>query len=161
MNIVIKSQRHSVTESQSARFKKRPEDRICKFSGFSVILLLLVFYSFRGFGSGPDETVKLIAAGIQAGNAAAVSKHFNTMVDLSLPGYEDTYSKTQAGQILKDFFAQNPVQKFKITKQGASEDGSQYAIGELETSKKNYRVYFLIKAVGGNNLVHQLQIQEN
>jgi hypothetical protein len=128
-------------------------------------LIALFFPAFLCMGSyafsGPEETATQVAAALQAGNASEVAKNFNAMVDLTLPGYDDTYSKTQAGQILKDFFAQNQVKSFKITKQGSSPDGSQYTIGSLETGKKLFRVYFIIKTVNGQNLVQQLQVQDN
>ncbi len=111
--------------------------------------------------AGPDETATQVAAAIQAGNAADVAKYFNSMVDLTLPGYDDSYSKAQAGQIIKEFFTQNPVKSFKITRQGSSPDGSQYTIGSLDTGKKVFRVYFLIKLVNGQNLLQQLQVQDN
>jgi hypothetical protein len=124
---------------------------------FIPLLLLLGFSVF----SGPEETANQVATALQAGNSADVAKHFNAMVDLTLPGYDDTYSKTQAGQILKDFFAQNPVKSFKTTRQGSSPDGSQYTIGSLDTGKKVFRVYFIIKLSGGQYLIQQLQVQEN
>jgi len=132
----------------------------------SLTLLFTIMFHFQGSGfilvtPGPDETIKLVATGIQAGNAGEVSKYFNTMVDLILPGYNDTYAKSQAGQILKEFFYQNPVKSFKVTKQGSSANGSQYAIGELLSGKKEYRVYFLIQAVNGQNLIQQLKIEDN
>jgi hypothetical protein len=131
----------------------------------SFLLYILICQTLLLLGNravaGPDETTALIAAAIRAGNAAEVSGHFNSMVDLTVPGYDDTYSKAQAGQILKEFFLQNPVKTFKITKQGSSPDGSQYAIGSLETTRKTYRIYFLIKTVGGQNLVQQFQVQDS
>jgi hypothetical protein len=111
--------------------------------------------------AGTEETATQVATALQAGNAADVAKYFNPMVDLTLPGYDDSYSKTQAGQILKDFFSQNPVKGFKVTKQGSSPDGSQYTIGSLEAGKKVYRVYFMIKSVNGQHLVQQLQFQDS
>ncbi len=125
------------------------------------MILMLIFPVFSFALPGPEETVSQVASAIQSGNAADVAKHFNAMIDLTLPGYDDTYSKTQAGQILKDFFAQNPVKTFKVTKQGASPDGSQYAIGTLEAGKKTFRVYFIIKTAGGQSLLQQLQVQES
>jgi hypothetical protein len=130
------------------------------FKLISLIVPALLCMGFTAF-SGPEETSAQVTAALQAGNAADVAKNFNAMVDLTLPGYDDTYSKTQAGQILKDFFTQNPVRSFKITRQGSSPDGSQYTIGSLEAGKKVYRVYFIIKSVNGQNLVQQLQVQEN
>jgi hypothetical protein len=127
----------------------------------TILILQVFFVAVATVIAGPEETSAQVAAAIQAGNAAEVAKNFNAMVDLTLPGYDDTYSKTQAGQILKDFFTQNPVKSFKVTRQGSSPDGSQYTIGSLETGKKIFRVYFIIKAVNGQNLVQQLQVQEN
>ena len=134
-----------------------------KKNSFILILLMVQAFLLMGFlpAAGPEETAVLVTSAIQAGNATEVSKYFNSMVDLTLPGYDDTYSKTQAGQIMKDFFSQNPVKVFKITRQGSSPDGSQYSIGSLDTGKKVFRVYFLIKSVNGQNFVHQLQVQEN
>jgi len=126
----------------------------------ALILPALLCMGFSAF-SGPEETAAQVTTALQAGNAAEVAKNFNAMIDLTLPGYDDTYSKTQAGQILKDFFTQNPVKSFKITRQGSSPDGSQYTIGRLEAGKKVFRVYFIIKSVNGQNLVQQLQVQEN
>jgi len=125
--------------------------------------LIIPLFFMLGFISapGPEETATQVSAAIQAGNATEISKYFNTMVDLTLPGYDDSYSKAQAGQIMKEFFSQNPVKSFKITRQGSSPDGSHYSIGSLETGKKVYRVYFLIKSVNGQNLLQQLQVQEN
>jgi hypothetical protein len=127
-----------------------------------VVLLVTVMLSMghKAF-SGPEETSAQVVAAIQAGNAADVAKYFNAMIDLTLPGYDDSYSKAQASQILKDFFTQNPVKSFKITRQGSSPDGSQYTIGSLDTGTKVFRVYFMIKAVSGQNLVQQLQVQDS
>jgi len=125
--------------------------------------LFFVFFLIgaTGFSAGPDETEKKIALAIQEGNAAEVSRYFNALVDLTIPGHDDTYSKAQAGQILKDFFAKNPVKTFKINNQGASSDGSRYSIGSLEAGGKHYRLYFLMKSSGGQNLIQQFQMQEN
>jgi len=131
-------------------------------TGQSLTLIFFLIFAFTARAlPGPDETAKLVSAALHAGNAAEVSKYFNTMVDLTLPGYDDTYSKAQAGQILKDFFSKNPVKGFKTTNQGSSSDGSRYTIGALDAGGKQYRVYFLVKSVNGQNLVQQLQLQEN
>lgn len=127
----------------------------------TINLFVILFFSLSAIAGGPEETARHVAAGLNTGNAGAVASHFNTMVDLSLPGSEETYSKTQAGRVLKEFFSQNRVKSFKISKQGSSADGSMYCIGTLTTEKMGYRVYFLIRKTNGKELVQQLQIQEN
>ena len=134
-----------------------------KKNSFLIVVLVVPVFILMGFFTVPvpGDTATQVASAIQAGNAEELKKYFNSMVDLTLPGYDDSYSKTQAGQIMKEFFIQNPVKSFKVTKQGSSPDGSQYAIGSLDTGKKVFRVYFLIKSVNDQNLVQQLQVQEN
>ena len=101
-----------------------------------------------------------ISSALSAGNAAGVASYFNTMVDLSLPGTDDSFGKTQATRILQDFFSKYPVKSYKTTKQGSSNDGSQFYIGRMESGNKIFRVYYLMKKSGDKYLIHQFQIQE-
>lgn len=110
--------------------------------------------------SGKDDLNKQIVAALTAGNAATLSDYFNSMIDLGISGNEDTYSKTQATQILKDFFLKNPVKSVKITRQGSSTDGSQFSIGEMQAGAGKFRIYYLLKKVSGKFLIQQLQIQK-
>jgi hypothetical protein len=109
---------------------------------------------------GQDDTNKQIVAALTAGDAEALSGYFNSMVDLGISGNEDTYSKTQATQILKDFFVKNPVKSVKITRQGSSIDGSQFSIGEMQSGTTTFRIYYLLKKASGKFLIQQLQIQK-
>ena len=121
-------------------------------------MVLLPFHSIPE--PGQDDTNKQIVAAIKTGNAVALSGYFNSMVDLGISGNEDTYSKTQATQILKDFFVKNPVKSVKITRQGSSTDGSQFSIGEMQSGTATFRIYYLLKKVSGKFLIQQLQIQK-
>ena len=126
-----------------------------------MLLLLFVFLSAPAVSSGqPGETTKQIAAALAAGNATGIAAHFNDMIDLTLPGTEDNYGKTQAQRILMDFFSKNPVKSYKETRKGSSNDGSTFTIGRLEAGNKIYRVYYLLKKTGEKYLIHQFQIQE-
>ncbi len=126
-----------------------------------LLLLAMVLLPFHSTPEpGPDDTNKQIVAALTAGNAAALSDYFNAMVDLGISGNEDTYSKTQATQILKDFFTKNPVKSVKITRQGTSTDGSQFSIGEMQAGADKFRIYYLLKKVSGKYLIQQLQIQK-
>ena len=126
-----------------------------------LLLLAMVLLPFPSKPEpGKDDLNKQIVAALTAGNAAALSDFFNSMVDLGISGNEDTYSKTQATQILKDFFIKNPVKSVKITRQGASTDGSQFCIGEMQAGADKFRIYYLLKKVSGKFLIQQLQIQK-
>ena len=99
-----------------------------------------------------------IAIAFRTGSAAGLSEYLNGTVELVLPGKEDFYSTSVAETILKDFFTRYRSREFVIRHQGARGD-AQYAIANLETDKGKFRVYFLLKKVNGNPLIHQIRIE--
>jgi hypothetical protein len=126
----------------------------------ALILVVVLLPCHSSAYSGSDDPNRQIVAALTAGDANALSAYFNSMVDLGISGNEDTYSKTQATQILKDFFSKNPVKSLKINRQGSSTDGSLFSIGEMQTGADKFRIYYLLKKVSGKFLIQQLQIQK-
>lgn len=101
-----------------------------------------------------------ISLAIKAGNANELSKYMNSTVELLLLDKEDFYKKTVAETILKDFFNEYHTKDFIIRHQGAKND-AQYAIGNLETEKGNFRVYILLKKVNQELLIHIIRIESD
>jgi hypothetical protein len=101
-----------------------------------------------------------IAIAIKAGNAAELSKYMNSTIELLLLDKEDFYKKPVAETILKDFFTEYQTRDFTIRHQGAKND-AQYAIGNLKTEKGDFRVYFLLKKVDQELLIHQIRIESD
>jgi hypothetical protein len=129
-----------------------------------LLLLIFIFPSvFPAFSNtiGPEEVNKMILEALGSGNATELSNHFNSMIDMGIAGTQDVYSKSQATRILKDFFGKNPVKSVKILKQGTSNDGSQFSIGEIVAGTKTYRLYYLLKKISTQYLIQQLQIEED
>jgi hypothetical protein len=101
-----------------------------------------------------------ISIAIKAGNAAELSKYMNSTIELLLLDKEDFYKKNVAETILKDFFDEYQAKDFTIRHQGAKND-AQYAIGNLKTEKGDFRVYFLLKKVDQELLIHQIRIESD
>ena len=131
------------------------------FPAFPVFLLCILLFFSGSLRSQTDGTNDKIVIAISKGDASELSAYLNNMVDLSIPGNEDTYGKTQATRILQDFFSKNPMKSDKTSKQDNSNDGSRFFIGKLESGNKIFRVYYLVKQTSGKYLIHQLQIQED
>jgi hypothetical protein len=132
-------------------------------TNFSLLTILFVFLfsgSFCAYGQSEGIPAGIVSA-LEKGDAGQLSDHFNTTIDLNIPGHDAPCSKKQAGQILKRFFENHPVKQFKSDHQGNSHDGSLYMIGTLKTkTDKNFRVYVLLKKRDGVNLIQQLQFDE-
>ncbi|MEA3447922.1 MAG: DUF4783 domain-containing protein [Bacteroidota bacterium] len=105
-----------------------------------------------------DIPVKIFKS-IEAGDVESLSKYFSESIELILVDKEGIYSKTQATQILKQFFNTNRPKKFNVLHQGGSEN-AKYAIGTLNTTQGKYRIHFLVKIKNNKALIHQLRIQE-
>jgi len=124
---------------------------------------LILFFSLITYSSVTQEQTKIpagITVAIKAGNATELAKYMNSTVELLLLDKEDFYKKVVAETILKDFFSQYRTRDFSIRHQGARND-AQYAIGNLVTEKGSFRVYFLLKKVNDELLIHQIRIESD
>lgn len=125
---------------------------------FPVILIALSSISAQAQAQDQVRIPGGIAISIKAGNASELAKYMNSTIELLLLDKEDFYKKNVAEVILKDFFTEYPTKDFTILHQGAKND-AQYAIGNLKTEKGDFRVYFLLKKVDQELLIHQIRIE--
>jgi hypothetical protein len=128
-----------------------------KNSKFKLILLffgLFVLVS-QSYSQIPDE----IVLSIQNGNDEVLASYFNQNVELVVQTHDDVFSKSQAQQIVAEFFRANKPKQFSIIHQGGKE-GARYAIGSLITSTGTFRVYFLFRTKDNNSYIHQLKIEK-
>jgi hypothetical protein len=121
-------------------------------------VILIVLCSLPALGQGQANIPAGISIAIKAGNASELAKYMNSTIELLLLDKEDFYKKNVAETILKDFFSEYQTKDFTIRHQGAKND-AQYAIGNLKTEKGDFRVYFLLKKVDQELLIHQIRIE--
>jgi Domain of unknown function (DUF4783) len=127
----------------------------------SVKIIFVVLTAFTALSFNAQDQANIpggISIAIKAGNAAELSKYMNQTIELLLLDKEDFYKKSVAETILTDFFNENKTKDFVIRHQGAKND-AQYAIGNLKTEKGDFRVYFLLKKVDQELLIHQIRIE--
>ena len=128
-----------------------------KHSKIKLILFsaALFFVAISSFAQIPDQ----IVLSIQNGNDETLATYFNQNVELVVETHDDVFSKSQAQQIVAEFFKANKPKQFTIIHQGGKV-GARYAIGSLVTSSGTFRVYFLLKTKDNNSLIHQLRIEK-
>lgn len=129
----------------------------------SAKIIPVVLIAFSSLIATAQEQAKIpggISIAIKAGNAGELSKYMNSTIELLLLDKEDFYKKNVAETILKDFFSEYQTKDFTIRHQGAKND-AQYAIGNLKTEKGDFRVYFLLKKVDAELLIHQIRIESD
>lgn len=127
----------------------------------SVKIIPVIFIALSCLTASGQEQPNIpagISIAIKAGNASELAKYMNSTIELLLLDKEDFYKKNVAETILKDFFNEYQTKDFTIRHQGAKND-AQYAIGNLKTEKGDFRVYFLLKKVDQELLIHQIRIE--
>ena len=126
-----------------------------------IISIAVVLFTLGSMAAITQDQTRIpagISLAIKSGNAAELAKYMNSTVNLVLLEKEDFYKKAVAETILKDFFNAYHTKDFVIRHQGARND-AQYAIGNLETDNGNFRVYFLLKKIDTDLLIHQIRIE--
>jgi len=123
------------------------------FKGLAIITISLVLLSFRPYFSIDD-----VAVAMRSGNANELSRYLDNRVDISLPDKSDTYSKTQAEMVIRDFFTTNGVQSFQVKHKGEN-GGSEFCIGLLKTRNGDYRTVLFMKLKGDRQLLQEIRFQ--
>ena len=104
----------------------------------------------------PNEIIQ----GFVNGDAKVVGKYFNMSVELIFNESQGVYGKSQAEQLLRNFFINNASANGKFNYKplhGSERDNAQYYIGELHTGKGLYRVTIYMK----DRLIHRMRIESN
>jgi len=124
-----------------------------------VLFSLLVFSGISVLDAQDQLRIPAgITSSFKTGNSQELAKYFNATVQVMVLGKEDFYKKNVAETILKDFFSQHRTRDFVIRHQGGTAD-AHYAIGNMTTENGDFRIYFLLKKVDQELLIHQLRIE--
>lgn len=95
---------------------------------------------------------------IKSGNATEVARYFDNTVEITLPEKSNSYSKSQAELVLRDFFNSNGVKNFEVIHKSENA-GSQYCIGNLTTNNGLFRTTIYMKQKGDKQVVQELRFE--
>ena len=120
---------------------------------FTLMLAAFILTSFT-FLAGIEDVV----ASLKQGKASQIARYFDNTVEITLPEKTNSYSKSQAEIILKDFFSLHTIKDFQVLHKGDNA-GSQYCIGKLITSNNSYRTTIFMKQKGDRQLVQEIRFE--
>ena len=120
------------------------------FTLFSVLVIVSSFSMYAGI----DEIINAL----KTGNANEIALYFDNTVEITLPDKSNSYSKSQAEVVLRDFFNNNPVKRFDILHKGENA-GSQYCIGTLVTKNASYRTTVFMKQKGKRQTLQEIRFE--
>lgn len=122
---------------------------------------MVLLCSLLNVSRAQGKPVDAIAGAMKSGNAAAVAHYFGPSVDITINNSTSTYSRTQGEQILRDFFARNPVRDFGIDYSGASTtSNSSFTVGSLQTANGKFKVYLSLRPSDGGAVLKEVRIEK-
>jgi len=114
----------------------------------------ILFTSFSSTQNGIDDIINAL----RTGNASGISKYIDGNVEISLPNKAESYSKSQAGIVLKDFFNNNTIKSFELKHKG-DQGGRQFCIGTLHTSTGSFRTTVFMKPKADKQIMGEIRFQ--
>ena len=120
---------------------------------FTLLVVGTLISSFTLFSS-IDEVI----SAMKAGNSSEVAKFFDNTVEINMPEKSNSYSRSQAELVLKDFFTVNSVKSFEVLHKGEN-SGSQYCIGTLVTRNGSFRTTIFMKQKGDKQLLQEITFE--
>jgi hypothetical protein len=122
-----------------------------KLLTYGVVVLLISLSSFISV----DEVI----SAIKSGSASKLSKYFDNTIEITFTDKSNTYSKSQAELVLKDFFNNNVVTGFEVVYKGDN-TGAQFLTGTLDTKNGEYRTTIYMKQKGDKELLQELRFEK-
>ncbi|MCB8999513.1 MAG: DUF4783 domain-containing protein [Bacteroidales bacterium] len=127
---------------------------------FPAILLIVTMLCFGGLSGLAQQVPQKMVEAFQKGDADALAPHFNERFQLTLLGVDHRVSQSQAKEMMREFFKNNPPVSFEIMFKGDKKD-SNFAVGKLVTKTQTFRVNLFFKKVDEQNLLHLLEIEKD
>lgn len=117
--------------------------------------IILILPNF--FGPNLNE----IKEAIGSGSVTKLSSYFDENIEITLFGKRGVYSKSQAVQLLNNFFQDFQAAGFRQVHEGTSKGGdSQFCIGNLKTQSKTFRVYIFMRVEANRSFIKELRFNE-
>jgi hypothetical protein len=122
-----------------------------KLITYILILPVFVLSSFISV----DEVI----SAIKNGSVSQLSKYFDNTIEITFTDKSNTYSKSQAELVLRDFFNNNIVTGFELVHKGDNST-AQFLIGTLNTNNGEYRTTIYMKQKGDKQLLQELRFEK-
>lgn len=116
-------------------------------SKFFLLLVLLTSMSAATFAQGPKETMAKVVSTVSQADASALAGFFNSTVEVTVPGEDNSFSDQQATFVMKEFFTKHPVKSIEVMHQGNS-GSTYYATASTVTAKGNFDTNIFLKKIG-------------
>lgn len=105
------------------------------------------------------QSIQEIATAFKNNNPDFISRQFDNNVEITADNKNSAFTKSQATDFLNNFFSDKKVNNLKILHSGKN-SGSAYLIGDLSTTKGNYRITLYTKDKNGKPVLQEIRLEK-
>lgn len=138
-------------------------NRIISIVGFLLLFPQIILAQNRNLGVCEDNDANNvfvpIAKYMQMGDAECLAAWFADNLQLNVMGTVSNCSRSQARQIIRNFFTNYTPRCFQIVYKSGSYP-MEYAVGNLDSGGNMFTVTILVKTNDSGNYIEQLKIEK-
>ena len=124
-----------------------------------LLYLFLLMLPLAFLSAGQADIIDTTAELIKQGDMHELARSFSSTIELTVLDDENTYSNTQAEQILTNFFKHTSPKAVRVLHRITSNPNYRFAVLILMTNNGNYRTSFSLKNVKGRFELNELRIE--
>jgi hypothetical protein len=128
---------------------------------FRSLVLLVALPALTASTAVSGQSIDAVFNAIKSGNASTLASYFEANIELTILDDEGAYSKAQAEQVVRNFFASHTPSSFAKKHESSSGGNSHFAVGTLGTSNGSFRVDIFYKIVGNQLRIQRLKFTES
>ncbi len=99
--------------------------------------------------STPTKEVKIdsidpIIEALDRGSSSELAQYFDSSIQLNLNGKQGSYSRSQAEQVLKEFFRKNPPNSFAVVYSSQKNTSINSYVGNYQSLNRAFKVFLKV-----------------
>jgi len=112
--------------------------------------------SFQGVSNNANRYLKCV----RSSDVSGLSEDFNNSLQLSTPGKDGFYSKSQAKSIISYFFDNHTPKRVKIADKGQSPNGGRFVELRTCTNRGEFDISIFYRVSESESQIHEIKIQK-
>jgi hypothetical protein len=133
-------------------------EQLKRIMGFVYTILTAIMLNLYAVADIPYAALE---TAFTTGDAAKIVAQGKDKMIINIADKEGVYSQSQASQVLKNFFTQNPGATFRFTFKGKETEEGAFAIGTYTAKSGAFRVTVKWKKLGADYRIESVGIEKS
>ncbi|MDN3203913.1 DUF4783 domain-containing protein [Algoriphagus sediminis] len=124
-------------------------------------MIYLILAAFISLGNPVDEvkveSIDPIVEALDRGSSSELAQYFDSSIQLNLNGKQGSYSSSQAEQVLKEFFRQNPPNSFAVVYSSQKNSRVNSYVGNYQSINRLFKVFLKVNEKDNSIRLYSLE----